>query len=362
MHLNRPFSSPTPAFLLLCVLIGCGGAAPDKSGTTAPPPATSKAPLNGLVAMGQESFNSNPALTPDNNLADPIANPNIYVAAVILVTWKQLQPDGPTTIDTSAIDTAIANIAAYNTANPSHPMVGKLRVFAGLNTPTWALNLDGPPITGTDNGVTVTFPRYWTPNYVTAWTNLQTLLAAKYDTDAMIGEVAVSGCSSTTAEPFIHSFGATVTPLLQAAGYTDAQYMNCLSTMGTQYAAWTQTPLDYTFNTFTALDSGNAVSNSAFTLQTMAAWRTSLGTARGVIANHGLQPTLTPDALAIYPEFTTLGPPIEFQSYGPTVDWDQTVALAVSYKATELEIWTTTQAGGQAQISLSQLQTYAAEI
>ena len=56
------------------------------------------------------------------------------------------------------------------------------------------------------------------------------------------------------------------------------------------------------------------------------------------------------------------GPPIAFQSYGPTVNWDQTAALAASYKATELEIWTTTQAGGYAPITLTQLQTYAGEI
>jgi hypothetical protein len=358
------FAAASLALAFSVAINGCGGSsssAPTPTPNPTPVPAT-KSPLQGLVAMGDEGFNTNPALTPNNNLADPITNPNIYIAAVILVTWNQLQPTGPTSFDTSAIDTALANITAYNSTHASHPLVGKLRVFAGINTPAWAMNLDGPPVTGTINGVTASFPRYWTANYTSAWTNLQNLLAARYDTNPLIGEVAVSGCSSTTAEPFIHAFGTTVTPLIQAAGYTDAQYMTCLSSMATQYAAWTHTPLDYTFNTFTALDSGNPVSNSAFTLQVMSAWRTSLGSARGVIANHGLQPTLTSDALAIYPEFVTLGPPIEFQSYGPTVNWDQTVALAVTYKATELEIWTTTQAGGQAVISLAQLQAYAAEI
>jgi hypothetical protein len=316
MKVRSQLSTRVVGASLLALFVGvsgCGGTmTTTSSGTsttpTPTPTSSAKAPLHGLVAMGSESFNTNPALTPDNSLADPIANPNIYVAAVILVTWNQLQPTGSTSLNTSAIDTALSNIAAYNTTHPSHPMVGKLRVFAGLNTPAWAMNLDGAPVTGTDNGVSVSFPRYWTANYTTAWKNLQTMLAAKYDTNALVGEVAVSGCSSTTAEPFIHNFGTTITPLIQAAGYTDAQYMTCLNSMGTQYAAWTQTPLDYTFNTFTAVDSGNAISNPAFTLQIMAAWRTALGTARGVIANHGLQPTLTADAQAIYPEFTTLGP------------------------------------------------------
>ena len=170
----------------------------------------------------------------------------------------------------------------------------------------------------------------------------------------------MSGCSSNTAEPFIHPTGIMDIPNLKAAGFTDAQFQNCLNTMGDQYSAWTMTPLDYTFNQFIGIDTGQDVVNAAYTTGLMAAWRASLGTGRGVVANHGLQPTLAPSATSIYPEFTVLGPPIEFQAYGPSVNWDQTVALGISYKASEIEIWQTKQAGGQAVISLAQLQSYAA--
>jgi hypothetical protein len=352
--------------VLVLTLTACGGATTSSSTTTPPvtPPATAKAPIHGLVSMNSETFNTNLSLTPDNSQAEPNANPDVYTATVILVTWKQLQPTRSSSLDTSAIESGLASVATYNTAHPTQSLQAKLRIFAGLNSPTWALNLDGPPVTYTDpnTGQTGSIPRYWTANYQAAWTSLQNQLAAVYDKDPRIQEVAVSGCASTTAEPFIHNVGGSLTTLLQSLGYTDAQYQSCLSKMATQYAAWTVTPLDYTFNAFNAIDSGHDIADTTFPIQVMTAWRSQLGTARGILANHGLQPTLTPDATPLYAEFTTLGPPLEFQTYGPTVDWPSTIAYGLTFHPSEIEIWPTTQSGGQAVISLTELQQWAAKI
>lgn len=346
------------------ILTGCSGTSTSASQSTTPPtsPGTSKAPLHGLVNMGNENFVTNPSLTPDNSLEEPNTDPNIYVASVVEVTWNQLQPTSGSSLNTAAIESALGYIATYNTTHPGHTMVGKLRIFAGLNAPAWVMALDGGPVTATINGVSGSIPKFWTADYATAWTNLQTQLAAIYDKDPRIGEVAVSGCAARTAEPFISTNDPTVIPVFQAAGYTDAQYQTCLSTMATQYAAWTVTPLDYTFNAFTHLDSGTPVTDTNFPIQVMTAWRSTLGTARGILANHGLQPTLTNSAVPIYSEFSILGPPLEFQTYGPNVDWNSTIAYGLTFHPTEIEIWPTTQGGGSAVITLSQLQTWASEI
>jgi hypothetical protein len=366
---GRAFTFAIAIAFAFTLLSGCGsGSGSSSTGTTTTPtvpptPSVLKAPIHGLVAMGQENFATNPAVTPDNSLAEPNANPNVYVASVILVTWKQLQPTSGSSLDTTAIDTALNYITAYNTAHPEHAMVGKLRIFAGVNAPVWAMNLDGSPLTGvSSSGTTVTLPRFWTANYIAAWTSLQAQLAAIYDKNSLLAEIAVSGCASTTAEPFIQENGTQFIPALKAAGYTDAQKMTCLSTMATQYVAWANTPLDYTFNAFTHVDTGVGVVDTAFPITVMTAWRSALGTARGIIANHGLQPTLTTAATPLYAEFTVLGPPLEFQTYGPTVDWPSTIAYGLTFKPSEIEIWTTTQAGGSAVISFSQLQAWEAEI
>ncbi len=364
MRLHSGHTLSCTALAATLVLLGCGAGTVNTPSTPTTPPIFpgTKTPIHGLVSMNNESFVSNPNLTPDNSQTEPIADPNIYVASVVLVTWKQLQPNNGSTLDTSAIEAGLSAIAAYNTAHPGHTMTAKLRVFAGLNAPAWVLALDGGPYTATINGTTGSIPKFWTADYTTAWTNLQNQLAAIYDKDPRIQEVAVSGCASRTAEPFIFTSEATLIPSLQSAGYTDAQFQTCLSTMATQYAAWANTPLDYTFNGFTHLDSGKPAIDTNFPIQVMTAWRTALGTARGILANHGLQPTLNADAPPIYAEFTTLGPPLEFQSIGPTVNWDQTIALGLTFHPTEIEIWQTTQGGGSAVISYTQLQTYAGEI
>lgn len=351
-----------PATLLLAAL-GCGSSSPAFAPSPILPPlapSAAKLRIHGLVAMNKEGFNSDPTLTPDNSLPDPNANPNVYAASVILVTWKQLQPTGPTSLDTSAIDAGLSAIATYNIAHPSHPMVGKLRIFAGINAPTWVQNLDGPPITA--NGATYTIPRFWTANYTAAWKALQNSLAAKYDTTALLAEVAVSGCVSNTAEPFVHPAIPLDIPILKAAGFTDTQYTTCLTSMADQYSAWALTPLDYTFNALTRIDTGVGSIDTAFPIALMSTWRSTLGTNRGIIANHGLQTTLTASATPIYTQFLVLGPPLEFQTIGPTVNWDATVAYALTFHPSEIEIWQTTQAGGFAVISLAQLQSYASQI
>jgi hypothetical protein len=352
------------AATILLSTAGCGTTVSSTTtGTTATltPTATSKAPIHGLLSMGQTPFATNPALTPDNSMTDATANPNVYVAGVIVVTWKQLQPNSGATLDVSAIELGLTALAAYNTAHPAHPMTGKLRVFAGLNAPAWAMNLDGAAVSTIVNGTGYSIPRFWTANYQLAWQSLQKQLAAVYDTDARLQEVAVSGCSSTTAEPFIAPLDPTTLSLLHAAGFSDAAYQGCLQNMPTMYSAWTVTPLDYTFNQFTNTDTGGQVANPGFTLQVMASWRATYGTARGIIANHGLQNPLSNGALPVYGEFTALGGPIEMQTISPTVDWNAAIALAITYHPTEIEIWQTTQAGGQAVISLAQLQLWSSE-
>jgi len=186
----------------------------------------------------------------------------------------------------------------------------------------------------------------------------------------MIGEVAITSCSSRTGEPFIIPNGAATIATLHAAGYTDAQMMACLSGAYADYAMWNLTPLDYTFNAFSAFDSGVDVVNTTFPIQVMDAFRAALGT-RAVVANHGLNVPLTTGAMPVYAEFTNLYneaqtqgtiSPLEFQTLSPTVDWPTVIASGLTYHPTEIEVWDTTAAGGSAPLTLQQLQSWAASL
>ncbi|MGC8519023.1 MAG: InlB B-repeat-containing protein [Steroidobacteraceae bacterium] len=336
---------------------------------SAQPPPTAKPTLIGLVTMGSQTFLTNGTL-PQNRLLEANAHPGVYVAAVIEVTWSQLEPQ-PGVFDDSAIDAALQNIATYNAQYPATPLVGKLRVFAGPNVPAWVLQQVGMVTLTDSNGSSAVFPDFWTPAYSALWTQLQQHLASVYDTNPLIGEVAISVCSSITAEPFVVPGDAASQQALTSAGYTGAQMQACLMNAPGDYAAWQRTPLDYTFNPTSFAGAG---SGSAFAIQVMQQFRQALGT-RAVLANHDLDDPILSTEAQDYAEFQALEAqaraasppmlsPLEFQTAGQSVDWPTVIPFAIStYRPTEIEIWNSTAVpGGLAPITLTELQQWSAQI
>ena len=367
--------------IAILALAGCGGggSSPGTRSTGTPvsvptpsptptAPLSSKAALRGLVAMGRAP---SPSGTPTNDFEEINAHPAVYVATVINLYWSQLEPEQGVFDDTQ-LQAALANITAYNAKYPATPVVGKLRIRMGAGTPAWVIATTGG-VTFTDaNGDTGTIGQYWTPTYASEWQALQAHLASEFDGSSQIAEVAISSCSSLTAEPFIAPQSPSAISALHAAGYTDAEGMSCLSNAPNDYAAWKKTPLDFTFNAFAQTDTGRPVANDTFPIQVMDAFRAKFGT-RGVVANHGLQSPLAPGAVPIYTEFTNLYnealaahppsmSPLEFQTYSPTVDWPTTIALGLTYHPSEIEIWDTTAAGGAAPLTQAQLQSWATSL
>ena len=211
---------------------------------TAPP---TKPVLTGLVTMGDQSWVNNPTDNPQNRLLEANVHPGVYVAAVIEATWLQLEPQ-PDVFDDSVIDAALQAIKAYNATYPATLIVGKLRIFAGVHSPAWVLQQIGSvSITDSNTGAMVTVPEFWTGAYSQLWTQLQDHLAGAYDSNPLMGAVAISVCSSLTAEPFV--VPNSIVPALTAAGHTAAQMQQRLSNAVDDYSAWKLTPLDYTLNT-----------------------------------------------------------------------------------------------------------------
>lgn len=323
----------------------------------AAPAAARGGPIHGLVTMGDLRFDLNASLTPQNRLSEANTHPGIYAAAVLLATWDQLEPQRGR-FDFSVLDHAIANLRSYNAAHPATPMVGKLRIFSGLHAPDWVLHLDGGPVTLVRGTRSAAFPHFWSVPYRKAWRELQTALAAHYDNNPLIAEVAVSSCSSVSAEPFAVPLSPANRGPLAAAGYTTASMQACLMGAIDDYAVWRHTAIDYTFNPMRILVSeAPPGTGAAFTIKVMRRFRATYG-ARAVIANHGLQPQTIPQAIPIYSEFKQLGPPLEFQTLRPHEDWDAVFAKARAYGVTELEIWNTRADGGMANVNRAQLRAW----
>jgi hypothetical protein len=315
----------------------------------------------GLVTQGSAS-STDSTWVPDNTFPEVNVHPNVYTAVVIRVQWKQLEPvQGQ--FNFAVIDSALNNIKKYNLAHATAPITGKLRIFCGVNVPLWVKALSGGPVSAVDpsTGITFSVGRFWSPSYRQAWTDLQTALASKYDGNALIQEVAVSSCSTLTAEPFIQPFSTGTITVLHSAGFTDTAFKAALTGALDDYAAWKLTAIDYTFNEFRATDSGKPVTDTVFAPALMQTFRLRYGN-RAVVANHGLQSPGDGSANSIYSMFLNLKKPIEFQTVSPDVDWNSTIALGLSFNPTEIEIWDTKAAGGPADLTLAQLQTWASQI
>lgn len=338
----------------------------------AQPAPSAKPTLIGLVTMGDENWLSTGGL-PQNRLLEANVHPGVYVAAVIQATWSQLEPQ-PGVFDDSVIDAALQKIGAYNAQYPSTPLVGKLRIFAGVNTPAWVLQQVGSVIvTDSSTGASTTLPDFWTLPYSALWTQLQAHLASVYDNNPLMGEVAISVCSSITAEPFVIPGSASNQQALANAGFTASQMEQCLANAPADYAAWQRTPLDYPFNPTVFDSAGNG--GSAFAIQVMQQFTQALGT-RAVLANHDLDDPILSTETQDYAEFQALynaaqltSPPtrlpLEFQTIGPTqVDFAVTIPFGiVTYHPTEIEMWNTTAVpGGLAPVTLAELQQWAAQI
>jgi hypothetical protein len=352
-------------FALALGLAGCGsggGSAPPVTVSSPPAPTTTatKTPIKGLVTMGSLGFNNQVGGLPDNGMQEINAHPGVYSAAVINVLWSRLEPQ-QNVFDDSAISSALKTVATYNATYPATPVVAKLRINAGIGTPNWVMQLTGGPISIAGNAGTIQIGAFWSASYRSAWKALQAHLSSEFDTTSDFAEVEISSCSSRTDEPFIASLDASSLAAMRQYGFSDSSYMACLTDALNDYSGWKNTPLDFSFNAYRNSDGSSLVENPSFTISVMDAFRSRQGS-QAVVANHGLQNPLSNAAMPIYTEFQNLGPAIEFQAIAPTVDWPSAIQLGLTYKPTEIEIWQTVAAGGQANLSQSQLQQWANDL
>jgi hypothetical protein len=346
---------PCPRRTLLPRLIAVMVALAPLAAVAQPKPA-----IHGLVTMGKLNFVTMPEMSPDNPLREANTHPGVYAGAVILATWRQLEP-APGQFDFSMIDAGLASIRAYKARYPQSKLVGKLRVFAGPLAPDWAKQLDGGPVQINEHQRSFPVGHFWSVPYGNAWRKLQVALAARYDTDPLMEEVAISSCASSTAEPFVIPLTPANIPTLEQAGYSDAAMERCLMGAIDDYAPWTHVALDYTVNGFRDADGGRARPDPGFTEQVLEAFRQRLGQ-RAVLANHGLQEDMKPAIRPVLEDMQRLGPPIEFQTISPNVDWAGAVREGEQVGMTELEIWDSREAGGPAPVTMDELRAWRGEL
>jgi hypothetical protein len=346
----------------LCALLSL----PPLGGALADP--AIKPAITGLIAT---------AGSDQKNTLDPLnAFQGIFGGYVVRTTWKELQRTGASDFDTTVIDGALDKVRQYNDGvaaamlpPPNNRQIGvRLRVWAGCDdTPEWATKLDGGPITITAHYgrafETCKFGRFWdtTSDYAAAWRQLQAMLANKYDNLPLVHEVAVTSCTSFSAEPFFlpwqHQGDTTKTALL-GAHFTDGDYQQCLQSAVADYAPWQKTRLEYTFNPFYGLNTQDDV---AFSEQVMRGCRQAAGQ-RCILSNHDLaaHPPTASAILPLYAAMRRLGPNITFQAYvAAPNDYEGTIRKGVSLGAGSIEVWQERKAGSFEHQTAATLESWA---
>jgi hypothetical protein len=298
--------------------------------------------ITGLIDKGSETQYHQDVPYPVVDLSDVAAVSPALSGIVVNQTWAQLEP-APGQFDFTTLDESLAAVEAYNGQHPGAPLGVRLRVFAAYAAPEWAKTLDGTPITvpanlPSDTGGTL--GQWWKPGYRSAWAGLQQALADRYDSNSVLREVAVSSCSSLTAEPFV--IGGEVVPLAEADGWTPAAQQACLDGAFSDYAAWVHTSIYYPMNPL--------VGSQAITTEVMQRCATSAaaGGPNCILANNALSPVsaTTGGSAPTYAELNTLWSansgttPIAFQMDGPNnATYCAAIGVAVMHHAQSVELW-----------------------
>ena len=336
-----------------------------------------KPAIVGLISTGAPNNQQKPnEPTPLQLVMNPLEQQGyggIFGGIVVAVTWNQLQPTS-SEFDTTVIDNALTAVTQYN-ANNNRQLGIRLRVFAGCtqsisDAPTWAMSpANGGSITMhawyNNKFETCTTGRFWDPTsgYAIAWQQLQTQLANKYDTNPLIQEVAVTSCTSFSAEPFFISYAPDrkhpdkqpdTAGVLQSAHFAIIAYQQCLENAVADYVSWQTTRLEFTFNPFDGVlsDSGDV----AFSDQVMRACRLAVGQ-RCILSNHDLDASTPSTILPLYAPLRKFGPNITFQSlHTNPPDLEGTIRKGISLGAGSIEVWP----AGFKSLPSTTLQTWAA--
>jgi hypothetical protein len=186
----------------------------------------------------------------DRNVAPPAANLD---ASSINVAWNVLEPTKSGGIATNnPIDQALATGCT--------PL--RIRVLAGIATPSWVLSDSGGgfPITNPYSNSPGTAGRFWTPAYKTDYDHLETQLAARYENAPNIVEFVVSRCALFYPEPFILGTANAQNDInLVNAGYTEAADQQCqIEEIDTAKGDWATTRIGVSFNPYQVLNPSTA--------------------------------------------------------------------------------------------------------
>jgi hypothetical protein len=185
-----------------------GGQLGHNAGSLGAGKSTSKSGAHGKNTVGSPSNPSDGAASTVTGVSDgpnvntgllmrspsqPPANLTPYVdGSIVEAAWNVMQPSQNGALATTRIDKAVAAARKWNAANPNNQRGLRLRITAGFNTPSWALNLGGAAVhLCSQSGNCGLVSRWWTAPVQAAYAAYTQKLAAYVNNIPEIREVTV---------------------------------------------------------------------------------------------------------------------------------------------------------------------------
>lgn len=269
----------------------------------------------------------------------PPANLDEYVDGYIIeAAWNVMQPSQNAFV-TTRIDKAVSAVRSWNAANPTNKRGLRLRITAGFNTPSWALNLGGAAVRlCSQSGTCGLVPRWWTAPVQSAYAAFTARLATYVNSIPEIREVTVGLTMVRWGEVMVRfPTVAGNAAAYAAAGYTEALDIAAMKSEiddGRAFNAVTQVDVaDYQ-----TPSSGQDINVSKEIMDYAVATLPHVQFANASITQSPGQNA------AIFSLMQTYGPrgskaaSITFQTYPTLSSVTQTLARAVSYGACSVEM------------------------
>lgn len=239
--------------------------------------------------------------------------PSIIDVWVPAVEWRVLQP-ARDRFRFRSIDDLIASARASGDTI-------RLRIMAGRFAPDWAKRRFGTVTVYDDvDGINATVPRWWVSGYMDAYKRLQAKLATRYDGNATIRSVTVSGAMTVYAEPFIRGTQSAVTRRnLIAAGYSPKKDRRAIRAMLEAQRPWHRTRQILAFNAWQFVrPDGTFGIQTRFPNRIMDRFRSMFG-GRAILQNNSIRASwildgMPPIIAPIYRHMKALGGPRSYQT------------------------------------------------
>lgn len=294
---------------------------------------------------------------------------------VLRVFWRDIQPNENGPLNVSYI-TSYINFATKIKQRYNIDIKFKLRIVPGIYAPQWAKDKAGIfDITKGDweemeeNDCII----WWNNKFVTMWTNLQTKLAAIYDTNQYINGVVMSATTVETGEALIRKVSnQSKTEFLQS-GYTSAKDLNAVYGCMNAMKAWKQTNIEMSITPWVVINKNELVHEVIDTTINIQDSLCRMFGTRAVVGNNGLR---TPDGhngddwdiggkmynlcMSYINVKNKYKANIFFQTAAVDrqgTNIEQTIEKGIIYKATAIEL-PGTQKKIQDTLTLSELSTY----